>query len=122
MTDKKPEEPQQSIFAGKTGEKLLDLGFNTTDKNMPELTVLSSREVFLNAVGVKLSDKINPISKLLELNIVPTLKSNNNKVHYIQEGPSWLFNDYEISDQINFYNTLSECDSIFAHNECDTKF
>ena len=84
--------------------------------------IIPKGEVFLNAVGVKLSDKINPISKLLELDIVPTLKLNNNKVHYIQEGPSWLFNDYEISDQINFYNTLSECDSIFAHNECDTKF
>ena len=84
--------------------------------------IIPKGEVFLNAVGVKLSDKSNPISKLLELDIVPILKSNNNKVHYIQEGPSWLFNDYEISDQINFYNTLSECDSIFAHNECDTKF
>ena len=84
--------------------------------------IIPKGEVFLNAVGVKLSDKSNPISKLLELDIVPILKSNNNKVHYIQEGPSWLFNDYEISDQINFYNTLSECDSIFAHNKCDTKF
>ena len=84
--------------------------------------IIPKGEVFLNAVGVKLSDKINPISKLLELDIVSILKSNNNKVHYIQEGPSWLFNDYEISDQINFYNKLSECDSIFAHNECDTKF
>ena len=84
--------------------------------------IIPKGEVFLNAVGVKLSDKTNPISKLLELDIVPTLKSNNNKVHYIQEGPSWLFNDYEIIDQLNFYNTLSECDSIFAHNEYDTKF
>ncbi len=84
--------------------------------------IIPKGEVFLNAVGVKLSDKINPISKLLELDIVPTLKSHNNKVHYIQEGPSWLFNDYEISDQLNFYNTLSECDSIFAHNKHDAKF
>ena len=84
--------------------------------------IIPKGEVFLNAVGIKLSDKSNPISELLELDIVPILKSNNNKVHYIQEGPSWLFNDYEVSDQINFYNTLSECDSIFAHNECDTKF
>ena len=84
--------------------------------------IIPKGEVFLNAVGVKLSDKTNPISKLLELDIVSTLKSNNNKVHYIQEGPSWLFNDYEIIDQLNFYNTLSECDSIFAHNEYDTKF
>ena len=77
--------------------------------------IIPKGEVFLNAVGIKLSDKPNPISELLELDIVPILKSNNNKVHYIQEGPSWLFNDYEVSDQINFYNTLSECDSIFAH-------
>jgi len=81
--------------------------------------IIPKGEVFLNAVGVKLSDKINPISKLLELDIIPILKSNNNKVHYIQEGPSWLFNDYEIIDQLNFYNTLSECD---AHNKYDTKF
>ena len=84
--------------------------------------IIPKGEVFLNAVGAKLSDKANSISKLLELDIVPILKSNNNKVHYIQEGPSWLFNDYEIVDQLNFYNTLSECDSIFTHNKHDVKF
>jgi len=40
----------------------------------------------------------------------------------MQEGPSWWFNDYEIVDQFNFYNSLSNCDSIFAHNEYDMKF
>ena len=84
--------------------------------------IIPKGEVFLNAVGVKLSENLNPISKLLKMGIVPTLKSNNSKVHYIQEGPSWLFNDYEIVDQLNFYNTLSECDSIFAHNHHDVKF
>jgi len=92
-------------------------------KNQDHIFIIIPKgEVFLNAVGVKLSDKINPISKLLELDIIPTLKSNNNKVHYIQEGPSWLFNDYEIIDQFNFYNSLSNCDSIFAHNEYDRRF
>ena len=47
--------------------------------------IIPKGEVFLNAVGIKLSDKPNPISELLELDIVPILKSNNNKVHYIQE-------------------------------------
>ena len=78
--------------------------------------------VYLNAVGSKLSDDKNPTSNWLSSNFIDTLKSNNKKVHYIQEGPSWLFNDYEIIDQFNFYNSLSNCDSIFAHNEYDMKF
>ena len=32
------------------------------------------------------------------------------------------FNDYELGDQINFYNMLSEFDGIFAHNVEDTKY
>ena len=78
--------------------------------------------VFLNAVGSKLSNDKNPTSEWLNSNFIDILKSNNKKVHYIQEGPSWLFNDYEIIDQFNFYNSLSSCDSIFAHNEYDMKF
>jgi len=50
------------------------------------------------------------------------LKTNNKKVHFVQEGPHWLFNDYEIVDQINFYNLISECDSIFAHNQQDRRY
>tara|TARA_R110001592_G_scaffold71981_2_gene219678 strand:- start:1190 stop:2173 length:984 start_codon:yes stop_codon:yes gene_type:complete len=76
----------------------------------------------LNAVGAKIADNPNPATKLLSQPLIQTLKSNNKKVHYIQEGPSWLFNEYEIIDQFNFYNLLSEVDSIFAHNEYDCKF
>lgn len=76
-------------------------------------------EVYLNAFALKLSDKENSISDLLRLPLIETLKSNNKKVHFIQEGPHWLFNDYEIYDQIYFYNMISQCDSIFAHNEHD---
>ena len=98
------------------------LNFKNINNQDHIFIIIPKGEVFLNAVGVKLSEKQNPISKLLEMDIVSTLKSNNNKVHYIQEGPSWLFNDYEIRDQLNFYNILSECDSIFAHNKHDVKF
>jgi hypothetical protein len=76
----------------------------------------------LNAVGAKIADKPNPATKLLSQPLIQTLKSNNKKVYYIQEGPSWLFNDYEIIDQFNFYNLLSEVDGIFAHNDYDCKF
>jgi len=79
-------------------------------------------EVYLNAVGGKLIEKQNPVSDLLSINFVELLKSQNKKVHYVQEGPHWLWNDYEIFDQINFYNLLAQCDSIFAHNEHDVSY
>ena len=79
-------------------------------------------EVYLNAVGAQLTTKVNPTTHLLGSNIVSTLKHANNMVHYVQEGPHWLYNDYEMVDQTNFYNMLVSCDSIFAHNEYDVKY
>lgn len=76
----------------------------------------------LNMIGVEISNNINPVSSLLSQNIGKILKQQNKKVHYIQEGPTWLFNDYSIIDQFNFYNLLSNMDTIFAHNNFDVKF
>jgi hypothetical protein len=78
--------------------------------------------LFLSADGSKIKKDINPVSKLLAYDFISTLKTNNKKVSYIQEGPHWWFNDYELPDQINFYNMLSNCDNIFAHNESDKKY
>lgn len=86
------------------------------------LVIFPKGEVYLNAVGGKLIDKQNPISAILQSNFIEVLKANNKKVHYVQEGPHWLFNDYELPDQIQFYNMLLECDSIFAHNESDVAY
>lgn len=79
--------------------------------------------VSLNAVGVKLSSEPNPVSGLLQNNLVSILREHNNKeIYYIQEGPHWLWNDYEIADQVGFYSLLYSCDGILAHNESDAKY
>jgi len=78
--------------------------------------------MFLSAEGSKIIDGKNPLSDLLELNIVEKLKQTNKRVYYIQEGPHWWWNDYELNDQINFYNMLASTDGIFAHNEEDVKY
>lgn len=79
--------------------------------------------VFLNSIGGKLTNGVNPVSNLLKKDIVSILRrTENKKIHYIQEGPHWLWNDYEVEDQIYFYNFLQDCDSIFAHNEYDKKY
>jgi hypothetical protein len=79
--------------------------------------------VKLNMVGVEMTtpgdDKdITIYSKP----IVSKLKGQNKLVCVVQEGPSYLFNDYDLVTQFNFYNQLSEADIIFAHNEYDTHF
>jgi hypothetical protein len=78
--------------------------------------------VYLSAEGSKLLNELNPVSELLNINIAEKLKLQNKKVWYVQEGPHWWFNDYELADQINFYNMLNSCDGIFAHNEIDKKY
>lgn len=79
--------------------------------------------VYLNAVGSKLVNEINPITTLLSTDLCSILRSQGNKkIYYIQEGPHWLWNDYEIIDQIGFYNFVASCDGIYAHNESDIKY
>lgn len=80
-------------------------------------------KTFLSAEGSKLVNSINPVSELLRRDIITVLRNNNNKkIHYVQEGPHWWYNDYEVIDQVYFYNLLASCDSIFAHNESDTRY
>ena len=78
---------------------------------------------FLNSTAVELIKGINPISELLQQPIVEKLKERGNKnIHYVQEGPHWFQNDYNVEDQIYFYNFLQSCDSIFTHNDSDSYY
>lgn len=79
-------------------------------------------KTFLSAEGSRLINQENPVSKLLNSNLIEVLKKSNKKVYYVQEGPHWWWNDYEVVDQINFYNMLAEVDTIFTHNYEDQKY
>lgn len=78
--------------------------------------------VFLSAEGLSIMKANNPVSDMLHSNFVSALKTVNSKVHFVQEGPHWWFNDYAVDDQIYFYNMISQFDSIFAHNKCDVNY
>lgn len=86
------------------------------------IIIFPKGRVFLDACGSRLSNERNPVSDLLMSNLVERLKQSNKKVYYMQEGPHWLYNDYELVDQINFYNMLASCDGVFAHNERDALY
>ena len=68
-------------------------------------------------LGIAITPKNNPTS----VNI-SHLKTMCDKVAVMQEGPFWLYQDYDLENQINYYNNLVESDIIFTHNEQDRKY
>ena len=86
------------------------------------MIIFPKGKTFLSAEGSRLVDQLNPVSGLMSSEMVIHLKQNNKKVFFIQEGPCWWFNDYELADQINFINMIRESDGMFAHNHADVKF
>jgi hypothetical protein len=78
--------------------------------------------VYLSAEGLQAVHGVNPVSSLLSEEFVEVLKLNNKKVYNIQEGPHWWWNDYNMADQIGFYNMMVSCHGIFAHNQHDVKY
>lgn len=81
--------------------------------------VFPKGSLFLSAEGIRLVDGHNPVSRLLGMPLLEQLKARNKKVHFVQEGPHWWFNDYEVVDQFRFIELISKCDSILAHSAED---
>jgi len=67
-------------------------------------------------LGVVIIPKKNPD---FDIN---SLKQSCNKVAVMQEGPNWYWQDYDLSKQIWYYNTLASADIIFTHNEVDKTY
>ena len=75
-----------------TPTEYYDLGIVITPKNSPEKVDLNRIKQFCKKIGV------------------------------MQEGPFWLFQDYDLQKQIHYYNNLVDSDIIFTHNEQDRKY
>jgi hypothetical protein len=86
------------------------------------MLILPKGGIGLNNEGIRVSNEPNRFSQLYKLPFVQELKKKNKKAAYVQEGPTWYVNDFNMEDQFNFYNTLAECDLILAHNEYDTSW
>jgi len=72
--------------------KKYDLGIVITPKNSPDKVNINYMKTFCERVGV------------------------------MQEGPFWYFQDYELANQIHYFNNLTSADIIFAHNEQDKQY
>lgn len=69
---------------------------------------------------VILPKNINQIKNIDD--IILKLKRICKEVGVMQEGPNWYWQDYDLSKQIWYYNTLISSDIIFTHNEIDKKY
>ena len=68
-------------------------------------------------LGIAINSKQNP-----EWVDVSRLKQYCKKVAILQEGPFWLFQDYELQNQIHYFNNLTNSDVILSHNESDALY
>ena len=62
------------------------------------------------------------VNKLLKFDMIGNLKKLGKKVISMQEGPHWYFQDYEMEEQIWWFNTLTEFDMLFSHNNKDIRY
>jgi glutaredoxin-related protein len=53
---------------------------------------------------------------------INNLKQYCKKVAVMQEGPNWYWQDYPLTQQIWYFNTLTSSDIIFTHNQSDRKY
>lgn len=51
--------------------------------------------------------------------ILEELKRISNKTSFMQEGPSWFYQDLPLNLSIHFFNIMNGVDFVLAHNECD---
>ena len=79
--------------------------------------------VMVDCHGVELpARKPDKLKNLLSHNPVEVLKLNNRRVYHMQEGPTWLFNEYDVETQFLYYQNLHSCDLLLAHNEYDVSW
>lgn len=79
--------------------------------------------VMVDCHGVELPlRKPENLKNLLTQNPVECLKQANRLVYHMQEGPAWLFNEYDVETQFYYYQNLLNCDLLLAHNQHDSSW
>jgi len=67
-------------------------------------------------LGIIIIPKNNPQFELSRL------KQFCSQIAVMQEGPNWYWQDYPLSQQIWYFNTIQEADFMFVHNMADKKY
>jgi hypothetical protein len=73
-------------------------------------------------LGIIIIPKNVAALKPTEWDIVAQLKDTCKKYAFMQEGPSWYFQELNLMETFWFYNVMINADFFLAHNEIDYKY
>ena len=62
------------------------------------------------------------VGPYIDIDIVSSLKLSCKKYAFMQEGPSWYFQDLPLQESLWFYNIMLNADFVLAHNDCDKDY
>lgn len=112
---------------------------NIVPRNHPNMRVDLAQQCLLNAPNIHYSN-INIVNEKFDVAIllIPKTEQDRNelynldivnesrkiagKVWFMQEGPSWIFQDLPIHQQFWHYNVLASVDGILCENETDIPY
>ena len=62
------------------------------------------------------------IENWIKLKVLDKVKTYATKLAIMQEGPNWFFQDYNLQEQVWYYNCLQKADILLCHNKSDQKY
>ena len=62
------------------------------------------------------------LENFIQYDIIGNAKRIGKKVAFMQEGPSWYYQDLKLDLSFEFFNIMNQCDFSLAHNECDKRY
>jgi len=62
------------------------------------------------------------ISNLVDTDIVNQVRKQCKKVAFMQEGPSWYFQELPVNQSLWFFSVMQACDFCLAHNTVDCEY
>ena len=112
---------------------------NIIDRNHPNMRVDLAQQCILKAPNIhysnisRITDKFDVAillipkteqdrNQLYNIDVVSESRKIANKVWFMQEGPSWIFQDLPLHQQFWHYNVLSNVDGILCENETDISY
>jgi len=62
------------------------------------------------------------VTNFMQVDIVSHIKRVCKRYAFMQEGPSWYFQDLPLDQSLWFYNIMIQSDFVLAHNDVDKKY
>lgn len=84
--------------------------------------IMNLRQLPDNAYDVGILIIPKHVSNYMQFDIITQLNRVCKKYAFMQEGPSWYFQDLPLNQSLWFYNLMLHADFILAHNDCDKKY